>query len=423
MVIMQPGPIHLFWTTGIFYLWSLKDRFDFVLIVSDDYRNNPQFAKVTGLPSIRHVEFLPQRGGVLRHFSFNKITIALLKDYPPSYILLHNLCYVDNQYLIYWASKLYPKTKRYNYQSGRMSLLWLDDFKARRAVQIEKLTQRFPILGNLPSLSGQLIDVRNSIAYFLNYKFLPLLTTNSVFNPPINVTNGMVNCKPTRRRLNTHNDYFFSYLEYEIEAYHALGFENIIKVQHPLSSCSREVFEYLYGKVEEADVILLLPSYGYTSRMLQQGWTEKSLVKHLADKWCNSIERLLERFPNYALKIKLHPHSSEDPLWKKIIEVIWGRFPSTEIIPPKLSAEWYVVQSKVIVGDVSTVLWWAGLLGNKVVISLDVFGYPGGGEMESYSPLVTTIKELSSSVIGKMPRTVGDGPTFGADPYVYEILD
>ncbi len=420
---MQPGPIHLFWTTGVFYLWSLKDRFDFVLIVPDDYRNNPQFIKVTGLLSIRHVEFLPQRGGVLRHFSFNKIIIALLKEYTVSYFLLHNLCYVDNQYLIYWASKLCPEVKRYNYQNGRMSLLWFDDFKTRRAVQIEKLTQIFPILGNLPTLTGRLIDVRNSIAYFLNYKFLPLLATNSIFNPPVNVTNGAINCEPTRRRLDAHNDCMFSYLGYEIEAYKALGFENIIKVRHPSSSCSREVFEFLYGKVEEADVILILPTYGYTSRMLEEGWTQKSLVKHLADKWCDSIEGLLDRFPNYKIKIKLHVHSSEDPLWKKITEVIRGRFPATEIIPPNLSAEWYVVQSKVIVGDVSTVLWWAGLLGNKVVISLDIFGYAGGGEMESYSPLITTIKELSSSVMEKIPKTVVDSPAFGVDPHVYEILD
>ncbi len=422
VIIMQTGPIHLFWTTGIFYLWALKDLFDFVLIVDDNYRTNPQFVKVTGLPSICHVEFLPQRGRILRHFSFNRIIIALLKKYPPTYVLLHNINYIDNQYLIFWANKLYPMTKRYNYQNGRMSLSWLDDFRARRAVQIEKLSQMFPILGNRPLIAGRLIDIRNSIAYLLNYKLLPLLATRSLFTPQVNVTNGMINREPERRRLDTYNDYQLSYLEIEIEAYRSLGIEKIIKIQHPLTSCGREVFEFLYGKVEEADVILLLPGHGYTSRMLEEGWTKKSLVKHLADKWCDAIEGLLEGFPNYKLKIKLHPSSFEDPLWKKIIEVIRERFPAAEVVPPKLSAEWCVVQSRVIVGDVSTVLWWAGLLGKKVVISLDIFGYPGGGEMESYSQLMNTIKNLSSLVIGKMPRTVVDLPAPCADPHVHEIF-
>lgn len=422
VIIMQPGPIHLFWTTGIFYLWSLKDRFDFVLIVPENYRNHPQFIKVASLPAVRHVEYLSQSGRLWRHFTYSNTMKALLEKYPPAYLLLHNRSYIENQYLVHWARRFCLETKRYYYQNGRMSLMWQDDFKARRAAQMESLAHRLPILSHYPSLAGRIVDIRNSITYLLSYKFLPLLAIHSVFTPPVNITNGMINREATRSMSNTHKDYLLSYLENEIEAYRAQGIENIIQIRHPLAFCSWEVFEFLYGTVAETDAILLLPSYGFTSRMLESGWKKDSLVQHLASKWCEAIGKLLERFPGYALKMKLHPASSADPLWKAIIELIRGQFPAVEIIDPKQSAEWQVVQSKVVVGDVTTVLWWAGMLGGKVVVSLDIFGYPGGDELKSYVPLLAVINHLSDASMDEITKKTAELRQPDIDSWISDIF-
>jgi hypothetical protein len=43
------------------------------------------------------------------------------------------------------------------------------------------------------------------------------------------------------------------------------------------------------------------------------------------------------------------------------------------------------------VGDVTTVLWWAGMHGGKVVVSLNIFGYPGGDELEKYPTIISYI--------------------------------
>lgn len=389
---MQPGPIHLFWTTGVFYLWSLKDRFDFVLIVPESYRDHPQFIKVINLPAILHVEYLSENRRLWHHFRYSNTLRALFEKFPPAYILFHNRSFIENQYLIHWARKLCPKIKRYYYQNGRMSLMWQDDFKARRAAQVEDLAYKIPILSNYSSFTGLIVDIRNSITYIVGYKLLPLLTIRSVLTPPVNITNGMINREAVHRLSNLHKeDYLLSYMENEIEAYRAQGIENIIKILHPLAYYSRQVFEFLYEDVIETDSILILPSFGFTSRMLESGWKKDSLIQHLAGKWCEAIEKLLERFPAYALKIKLHPASFSDPVWKEIIDLIQNQFPAMEIIDPKQSAEWHVVQSKVIVGDVTTVLWWAGMLGGKVVISLDIFGYPGGDELSEYPTIISYV--------------------------------
>jgi hypothetical protein len=141
--------------------------------------------------------------------------------------------------------------------------------------------------------------------------------------------------------------------------------------------------------------------------MLESGWKKDRLVQHLANKWCEAIGKLLEQFPDYLLKMKLHPASFSDPVWKEIIALIRNRYPAVEIIDPKQSAEWYVVQSKVIVGDVTTVLWWAGMLGGKVVVSLDIFGYPGGDEMQLYEPYINYVSNLAEyTAIESISNTV-----------------
>jgi hypothetical protein len=44
-------------------------------------------------------------------------------------------------------------------------------------------------------------------------------------------------------------------------------------------------------------------------------------------------------------------------------------------VDQSISAEYLIMKSRVVVGDVSSVLWWALLIGNKIIISLDTFGY------------------------------------------------
>jgi len=394
VIIMQPGPLHLFWTTGVFYLWSLKDRFDFALIVPETYRDNAQFKKVASLPEIRHVEYLPMNGWLSLCFKYSSQFKQILEKYSPAYILLHNRSYIENQYLIHWARKLCVGAKRYYYQNGRMSLMWQDDFKARRAGKIEELANKYPLFSRNLGLAGRAVDIKNALIFFLTFKVLPYLAIRSFFTPPVNVTNGSIDREATRRMSNADNDCLLSYLDIEIDAYRAQGIENVTKIRHPLTTCGLKVFEFLYGEVVETDSILLLPSYGFTSRMVEAGWEKDSLAQHIAGKWCEAIEKLMEVFPGYAIKMKLHPASFADPLWKNIIYLILSQFSTVDIIDPNQSAEWHVVQSAVIVGDVTTVLWWAGMFGGKVVLSLDIFGYPAGDELKGYSGCIHYLNSL-----------------------------
>ena len=297
---------------------------------------------------------------------------------------MHNRSYVENQYLIHWSRLICPETRRYYYQNGRMTLMRDADWAARRVEQIKLYCETHPWLVRSPGFAAKLIDLRNALAYFLNYKTVPLLTCRILFRPPVNVYTGKIDREAAYNSSSSDKDHLLAYLENEISAYRSEGIVNINHIKHPMVECAPDVFRYLYGDIRECNVILIVPSYGYTARMIEAGWKSDDLVAHIAGKWCAAIDKLMEKFPNYEVRIKLHPGTADDPIWHKILAIITAHVPALRIIPASNSAEWQVVQSKVVVGDVTSVLWWAGMYDQKVVISLDIFGYFGGDELKEY---------------------------------------
>lgn len=394
IIVMQPGPLHLFWTTGVFYFWALKDRFDFIFIVMGSYSVDDRFIKLMELDSVRHVEILPQSDFFTRQFIYSRKIKKLLGGVAIEYFLLNNHSYIENQYLIYWASRFHPAKPRFYYQNGREACRWESDFKARQAVATEKLVDRFHLLAIYPELALAISNLFRSIKYSIQFNILPLLIIQFFFRPPINVVTGEVDYRSMRRLVTTGQDFILSYLVVETEVYRDMGCDSVIRIKHPLSPHGYRVFDFFYHDTVESETILLVPSYGFTALMLRAGWTVEGLVEHLSERWIKAINLMLKEFPGYYLKMKLHPASIDDSVWARVIVNIQRKFPSLEIIDPRQSAEQWVIRSKVIVGDVTTVLWWAALLGGKVVISLDIFEYPSGDEMALYGRAVNYVKDL-----------------------------
>lgn len=397
VVLMQPGPLHLFWTTGVFYYWELAQKFDVVLIVGESYRSHPEFAKIAALPSTRHVEFIPPLGIVARHFFYRGRFRALLTEHRPDLILVHNRSYLADQYLLKLAREIVPKAARIYYQNGRMSLLWEQDFAYQRAMMIDSALRRYRLLGGSVNLAGLLVDVRNSIAYWTHFKLLPLLTTGAVFRPPVNVFTGKVDRAATIRCSRSEQDILLAYLENEISIYEMQGTQNIRRIRHPVQKVGRELLRFLRRECAETDTILILPSHGFTAQLIEHGWKEGRVIDHVSARWGEAIEALSSKFAGFRLLLKSHPSSTYDPLWQQILVRLQQRFPSMVLVPVGHVAEFYVAESKIIASDVSTVLWWATLWGGKIAISFDIFDYPGGDELKGYEDifLVQSMEQLS----------------------------
>ena len=71
-----------------------------------------------------------------------------------------------------------------------------------------------------------------------------------------------------------------------------------------------------------------------------------------------------------------------------------------------------MVESGVVVSDISSVLWWAQFVGGKTVISLDLFGYRGGSTMRHYQGVryFDSVAALDAAAFdGPEPAPAGQG--------------
>ena len=63
ILFFQPGPLHLFWVTGVYYLWALKNKYSFIISVNDDYASCNKFKKIIKYIDVKHVHYNKKKTG------------------------------------------------------------------------------------------------------------------------------------------------------------------------------------------------------------------------------------------------------------------------------------------------------------------------------------------------------------------------
>ncbi|MCX5855699.1 MAG: hypothetical protein NTZ24_14195 [Deltaproteobacteria bacterium] len=159
---------------------------------------------------------------------------------------------------------------------------------------------------------------------------------------------------------------------------------DFVQIRHPAEVVGNEVHRMLYSD-QGKKAIAVLPTYGFTSRLIvEKGHDEKQVEFSISQKWIAALTILLNMFPEYGLVWKLHPNAADDHLWQRITHRVGGQIGKMKVLTPQANATELIVNSQVIVTDVSTVFWFANLLPQKIVISLDIFGYDYGDEAIYY---------------------------------------
>ena len=100
ILLMQVGPLHLFWTSAVFYLWSLKERYNIVIIAPEIYKKDKNFQKIKSLSSIVHVEYFSYYKFLKRFDSIVKSIHNVLLFFKPDIVFIYNTCYLENQLLL-----------------------------------------------------------------------------------------------------------------------------------------------------------------------------------------------------------------------------------------------------------------------------------------------------------------------------------
>lgn len=388
-IILAPGPIHLFWTSGVYYLWELSKCFKVILIVDYSYQENESFIKKLDHLNITEIVYIPKfNNPYFQQRFYQREFTRILAKYCPCFIFQHNAVYIENIYLFHIARNLKLDCIRISYQTARMALNWNEDFKARRSTEY-KLSKKDSIKSILKYyIYNSRADMMRLINTFASYYILPFFIIGRPFVPLLNLHTGKFKYRgeKLRKRNRERYEFYLSYYQCEkkkIEELRGYG-EDIIQINHPLQTIGKELHMEIFNAFED-DIISVFPTNAVTNYLnIEKGIAEDEVVTILSTKWVDAIKILMKKFPKYRYLWKLHPGSEKDMMMQAITAHIKKTCEIVEILNIKESAQEWIVKSKVVVTDVSTIFWWANLLNDKKVISLDIFGYPAGDEAKYY---------------------------------------
>tara|TARA_Y100001970_G_scaffold11002_1_gene12856 strand:+ start:2011 stop:3288 length:1278 start_codon:yes stop_codon:yes gene_type:complete len=394
VLLIQFGPMHLFWTTGVYYLWELKDKYDFVLLVDDEYSNSINFDKIIKYLDIKFIYYQKKDKGIKLIKNLYKDYTEIFEKYDPSKILMYNVSFVENQVLLFVCNKKNKNLKIFQYQNSKSATNMAEDREYEVYIQAVILTKKFKHLKNFFRILIFFIKFRNLIKYLYYYKVIPFLVLKKTFKPHFNIYTGKNNNKRSFYLYSKIISKYFAYLECEAKRASSDGVQNPEIINHPLSTSGKFVNEILYGSIEEKNQILILPSSGPYDKELIKNNNFEYLTEFVANQYINFFEIILLKFKNFNIKFKLHPREESTAFWSRVIKLISEKHHNIEFEKSSTNSEYLILESKIIVSDMSTVLWWSMFLGNKVSISLDIFNLESGKEMLQYTPDIYYIDNL-----------------------------
>jgi hypothetical protein len=195
-------------------------------------------------------------------------------------------------------------------------------------------------------------------------------------------------------------------------------------VRNPVRDAGIFLNREVYGSFAQQKRIVILPSQDWANEEIQKARnirnTREGIIRRHANIWIAAIDRLRVRYPNYQLTWKPHPVHQRDPVMAEIIALVRNAFADLKVEDGAHSAEEMMLQSRVIVSDVSTVLWWASLQRGLLAISLDLWGGAGGDALKSVKD-IHYINSLEG--IDALPETgIQEMSGHTNDPTVQDIV-
>jgi len=265
------------------------------------------------------------------------------------------------------------------YPSSALSKDYYNDFLSIANLLISALQNK---LGISYRMASALFYWRRFFSFFFNYWLIPFILTGTAFKPridPIFRPNKYFNKNPG------YFDFIIVYSLREKRITEANGEPSHV-VRNPLYTCGKVANDYLFAGLTEKNQIIVLPTTGEIEEFVKTAaGSLNDRIMLYASKWADAISILQKAFPGFETYIKYHPMGLDSSLFHRVIAFLTTKNRSLKIIKQEERAEKYILGSSVILGTISSTLWWTNELhGEKVIISLDLWSLPGG---DKYSDL------------------------------------
>lgn len=379
-IFFCPGPEYLFYDTGINNLWELSRSYAVVLLLDfpySDFNKLDQLKEKGVLLDYICIYFNPTINLKVfkmfqRHRNYYRQSRSVFNKYKPVAIIQHSDFYPLN---LYW----FREASLHN--CARIKILGShatddpdNDIRVIEIMHIGKIQYKF----NTPYWLAYLFFTLNRItAHYLGYYLVPFFITGHFFSP--NIRPIPINKKWYRKKVN-YFEHSLVYSEKVKRGMIAHCGEPATAIRNPLYDVGDEVFSFLYGKIEQEDEILILPTDGETEYIRKvKKISEEEVIQYFFVRWSEAIDIMIKKFPSYKVCIKLKLSQANDLMFQSVARRLTEHNSDILILPSNENTQKLILRAKVIVSSTSAVLWWANhLKSRKILVSLDIFDTPDG---------------------------------------------
>lgn len=325
---------------------------------------------------------------------FKKYLDDMVRLVPPALILMPPRSQPHHEIIKHVAEHKGRRCKFFYYQNGRGSVDWSSE---KQIKDLKAETNDNPSVFPRAKIFRKAIRLLKFLDFIkVNYLWIVFCSRNSgkpFFRSYSYLPNG-----PGLKRCNNLNSAILQYSRPEQRAWQRITDIKVCKAPHPIKLASRENIEKLYGTQNKENNIVVLPGRApavYVDGNLLCGEERAVFIKK---QWLEVAVILNKFMPEKKVYFKLHPRTQVDPSWRDFACQLEKISENLIFLPPEAIAEEYIWNSEIIVGDISSTLWWASFLGNKSILSLDIFGAAGGGDFASYENItvVNSVSELKA---------------------------
>ncbi|MAR41731.1 MAG: hypothetical protein CMA43_00885 [Euryarchaeota archaeon] len=381
-ILFNPGPVHHFFFIPITLIWNLLKNNELILILDESYKDNLLFSKIEELPGIKDIIFIQERNSIQNYTKLKKILSKILSDYNFSEIYIHNPSYVSSYALALLSKKLQPSAKRTYFQVAREVNSYPKEAEIKLNILIENFKYKF-----LPYFFiKNIIKFKVNFKFIIVFKFLPLLTFGDTFAPwsnPYYPKKSYIKSFIRKGFCLGNQDQTIFYDKKVIDYMHDFFYDakfNLSKVS--LESYHNEIYSYFFEDSPSIrPTISIFPTWGV-------------FKENLDEDWLKIIQQLRKSYPNHRIQIKFHP-GVQDKYIEEIFIKISKKVSDIKILSRNTPAFKMLIDSSIIIGDTTTVLWFATFYKNKKVFSLDVFNFFDGDCLKLYSDKLYYINDIS----------------------------
>jgi hypothetical protein len=420
--IFYPGPIHLFWTTGIYYLYLISKRYEVTLVLENCSIDNEKKIIEVCKHRLKDVFHLETKYNLLRHKYYRETAYNLVGSVNPDIIFINDDQNVFNTYLLRATKK--KGCVSICYQTGTMEGKRRYNWGLFCGADACNMADKYKLPYFISLLLTKLIQHSRHIWH---YYCAPLLAGERPFT-------GKSSAYLSKGRSGMRDgDCFvvFSEREKNICISDGLCADKIIILSHPIESVDRSMIEELWNiknanktKQDKEKTVLILLPHVENDFCVERETGQIISKERIYESWETIMSSTLNKYPNAIVWLKMHPGANLNSKTTKWLLKDFIRYRNIEIVSNDVDGMQYAVNADIIIGETSTLLYTVSrAFEDKDVISFDLLKRRLGDAYKGDRKIcyVTDIGEFLSMSFFQPVSPVSENTVSGKD--LFSLLE